>query len=245
VEARGEPDVLPQLLRVREGRLLQHRLRPDRVGSRRPGLHVRLRERDRPGLVRELLPRPASEGPQRRRQLLLPGRGGEPRAEVRLRLPRGDHQHDHPLQRQPALRRHQQPDRLRRVRRPRLRRDQRRQVPQLLRGRHVHEGPPVAQRRPPLGPADVQELAQQRGRQRVLPRPAARAELPGQHGQRHRLEGLVPAGGAELRPRRRPQDGAAGLLRPLRQPAQRALGSPVREPGRGRLSGICLERRQR
>ena len=51
--------------------------------------------------------RPAEE-PDRRRQLLLPGHGRQPRAEVRLLLPRHEDALRHGLQRQPARRLHQQ-----------------------------------------------------------------------------------------------------------------------------------------
>ena len=87
---RGQPDLLAQLLHVRQGAPTTTPASA-LLAARRPGpdLHLRLRPRARRSApTPTTCPVAAAEDPQRRRQLLLPGPGRQPRAEVRLRLPR-------------------------------------------------------------------------------------------------------------------------------------------------------------
>ncbi len=89
LEAAGRPHLRPQLLRVRQGRLLRHGLRPVRPRRPRQELHPRLRRRATPSARNSdyLAIRP-QKNLNARRQLLLRGDGRQQRAEVRLRLPR-------------------------------------------------------------------------------------------------------------------------------------------------------------
>ena len=117
-----------------------------------------------------------AEDPQRRRQLLLPGHGRQPRAEVRLRLPRGHVPDRDPLQRQRDRRqvRPRQRER-RRQRAPRRVHEVRGPLPRLLRGRHLHEEALLRERRRALRPAEGQERRRPGPRQ---PRPPRRCCRP-------------------------------------------------------------------
>ena len=88
VEAAGRPHLLAEPVRLAEGNVLRLRLRGRSEGRRRTGGHVRLHHRQRDRHELYVRGRAPAEEPHGRRQLLLPGPGRQPRAEVRLLVPR-------------------------------------------------------------------------------------------------------------------------------------------------------------
>ena len=119
-----------------------------------------------------------------------------------------------------------------------------RQVHELLRGRRLHPQPALPQPGRTLRLPEGEEHAGLGAGERFLPRPPARPAVRGRLGLPDRLDDLLAAGGPELRARQQPEVRAPRLLRALPDPAPVHLGAG-REPGRPRLPGLRVERRQR
>ena len=198
----------------------------------RQDLHARLRRRARPSAPTRLPRRPAAEGPQHRRQLLLPGHGRQQRAEVRLRLPRVTKTTEHvALQRQPARRDHQ---RRRPTRSPRSGAT----ASPTYGGKYfsAYLGDVLTKNRftinlgRPLGPADGEEPPERGSRPtsafpNVVPGARVRRATPSNLIE---LERPVAAARHELRARRVAQDRAARVVRLLRRPALLRTWRPTR-----------------